>query len=68
MLDDTKPLQWRKATFSGANGGDCVELAESDVGVLVRNSKHPALGTLPFTRSEIRAFVAGCKAGEFDDL
>jgi hypothetical protein len=67
MTDQTDQLTWRKSTFSGANGGDCVELADSEVGVLVRNSKHPELGALPFTRSEIHAFIAGCKAGEFDN-
>ena len=68
MTKQTNHAVWRKSTFSGANGGDCVEVAESGSDVLVRNSKRPELGALPFTRSEIRAFVAGCKAGEFDNL
>ncbi|GAA2479678.1 hypothetical protein GCM10010406_14860 [Streptomyces thermolineatus] len=34
----------------------------------VRDSKHPEAGTVFFTRSEIAAWVAGAKAGEFDDL
>lgn len=61
-------LTWRKSSFSGANGGDCVEIAETGTGVLVRNSKLIEEGTIPFTRSELAAFIAGCKAGEFDDL
>ncbi|MDH3679421.1 MAG: DUF397 domain-containing protein [Acidimicrobiia bacterium] len=61
-------LTWRKSSFSGANGGDCVEIADTDDGILMRNSKLIDAGTIPFTRSELAAFIAGCKAGEFDDL
>ncbi len=60
-------LAWRKSTYSGANG-DCVELAEAGRLVAVRHSKEPDQGTLLYTRSELAAFIAGCKAGEFDDL
>jgi Domain of unknown function (DUF397) len=35
---------------------------------LVRHSKFPQLGHLPFTRDEWDAFLLGVKAGEFDDL
>jgi hypothetical protein len=60
---------WRKSSFSSDNGGDCVELADLRGGeVGLRDSKHPEQGHLVFTRSEIAAWVAGAKAGEFDDL
>ena len=61
-------LTWRKSSFSGANGGDCVEIADTGAGLLVRNSKRISAGAICFTRSEMAAFIAGCKAGEFDDL
>jgi hypothetical protein len=61
-------LTWRKSSYSGANGGDCVEIADTGRDLLVRNSKRLDSGTIPFTRSEMAAFIAGCKAGEFDDL
>ena len=64
----TEELEWQKSSFSSANGGNCVEVAETNDGVLVRNSKHPSDGTVAFTRSELAAWIAGCKAGEFDDL
>ncbi len=59
---------WRKSSFSGANGGNCVEIAEAGDDLLVRNSNKPDVGTIPFTKAELAAFIAGCKAGEFDDL
>ena len=60
-------ITWRKSSFSGSSG-TCVEIADIDNGVLVRNSTRPDDVTLAFTRAELAAFVAGCKAGEFDDL
>ena len=60
-------LKWRKSSFSSSQG-DCVEIAAIDDGVDVRNSKRPDDGTVAFTRGELAAWIAGCKAGEFDDL
>ena len=65
----TQDLTWRKSSFSGTSGGsNCVEVADAADGVLVRNSKQPEAGTVVFTRSELAAWIAGCKAGEFDDI
>jgi hypothetical protein len=63
----TDQPHWRKSRFSGAQG-DCVELAATAHGIAVRNSKRPDGGTLTFTQAELAAFIAGVKAGEFDDL
>ncbi len=63
----TERYIWRKSSFSGANG-DCVELADTGSLIAVRHSKVPESGVLLYSRAELRAFVAGCKAGEFDDL
>lgn len=57
---------WRKASFSGV--GECVTLAEQGHQVALRNSRHPDRGTLLFPRSQMAAWVAGCKDGSFDDL
>jgi hypothetical protein len=46
-----------------------VELAAMPDGrVAVRDSKDPNGGVLTFTRAEIRAWLHGVRAGEFDDL
>jgi hypothetical protein len=58
---------WRVSTFS--TGANCVAVrVAADGDVAVRNSNNPDAGTLYFTRAEIAAWIAGCKAGDFDDL
>ena len=63
---------WRKSSFSGsgdAGAGNCVEVATlADGTIALRNSNQPDTGVVSFTRSEIAAWIKGCKAGEFDDL
>jgi hypothetical protein len=57
---------WRKSTFT--NQGNCFELAPTTKGIALRNSNDHAQGVLYFTHAELVAFLAGAKAGEFDDL
>ena len=60
-------LVWRKSTRSGAQGGNCVEVAEMpDGSVAVRDSKNPEGGRLIFSLAEWDAFIGGVKDGEFD--
>jgi Domain of unknown function (DUF397) len=58
---------WRKSTYSAANG-DCVEVAERNDVVLLRNSNRPEAGTLTLDRSAVAAFIAECAAGELDEM
>ena len=69
MNTTTPSPRWRKASFSGPQG-TCVELADLGPDVVgVRDSKHgDASPVLSFSRDEVSAFIAGVKAGEFDDL
>jgi hypothetical protein len=59
---------WRKSTASGQSA--CLEVAQATDGeaVLLRDSKHPDGPRLRLTPGEWRAFVAGVRAGEFDDV
>jgi hypothetical protein len=56
---------WRKSSCSGGNGA-CVEIADTDYGVAVRDSKDRNGPVLIFTPGEWRVFAAGVKAGRFD--
>ena len=60
-------LHWIKSSFSNGNGGNnCVEVALSEGGSRVRDSKDPSGPALSFTAAEWDAFVAGVRSGEFD--
>ena len=63
---DLSDLEWRKSTFSAANG--CVEVAGVDNQIAVRDSKNPGGPVLMFSQREWTAFVGGVRAGEFDEL
>jgi hypothetical protein len=53
---------WRKSSYSGANGGSCVETATSAGAVLVRDTKDRAGGTLTFGADAWQRFTAELKA------
>ena len=58
---------WRKSSYSGDNGGNCVEVAGHLPGlVAIRDSKNPAGPSLAVAPQEWHAFTAAVKAGEFD--
>ena len=54
---------WRKSSHSHVEA--CVEVAFTDSGVYVRDTKNPCLA-LRFTHAEWTAFLAGARGGEFD--
>jgi Domain of unknown function (DUF397) len=49
--------QWRKSTYSDANGGDCVETAAIEGAVLVRDTADRAGAMLGFTTDAWVAFT-----------
>jgi hypothetical protein len=48
--------EWRKSTYSGANGGSCVEVASAD-GVLVRDTTDREGVTLEFNAEAWQRFT-----------
>jgi hypothetical protein len=53
-------LNWRKASYSGNNGGQCVEVAARGP-ILVRDSKDPHGPVLEFTADTWREFAGHIK-------
>ncbi|MGH3719502.1 MAG: DUF397 domain-containing protein [Pseudonocardiaceae bacterium] len=59
-------VRWTKSSHSNPYG-NCVEVAELTGGkIAVRDSRHPDVATLIYTRAEMAAFVQALKADEFD--
>ncbi|MEU6678091.1 DUF397 domain-containing protein [Streptomyces sp. NPDC046853] len=63
---DLSTTAWRKSTYSGGEGGNCLEVAlaygQSEI-VPVRDSKDPDGPNLVFQATAWSAFVAGLRAG-----
>jgi hypothetical protein len=60
---DLNCADWRKSSYSGTNGGACVEVASNLPGVVaVRDSKDPHGPALVFTPADWAAFTAALKA------
>lgn len=63
---DLTEAEFRTSSYSGSNGGNCVEVAANLPGVVaVRDSKNPDGGALVIEPGAFGAFVAGIKAGAF---
>ncbi|GAA0271522.1 hypothetical protein GCM10009527_079930 [Actinomadura nitritigenes] len=54
----TTPAHWRKSSHSGGNEGNCVEVADLNGHVGVRDSENPAAGHLTLTRRDFAALLA----------
>lgn len=50
-------MQWRKSSFSGSTGGNCVEVAWPTRQVAIRDSKNSTGPTLAFPRAGWAAFL-----------
>jgi len=65
MTFDLSNAEWRKSSYSGSSGGDCVELAPGLPGVVpVRDSKDPSGPALLFSPDAFGAFVRAVKSGQ----
>ena len=57
-MEDNVDPRWRKSSFSGNGGGDCVEVAGQASRVLVRDTKQDGVGpALRFTPAVWRGFA-----------
>jgi hypothetical protein len=57
---------WRKSSYSEANTPDCVEIAELDGVVGIRDSKHWERGHLTVSGEGFRSLVERARSGDLD--
>lgn len=60
MNPDLSAARWRKSSFSGGEGGECIELTSLGA---VRDSKNPMS---PALRVDLAHLLAAVKRGRFD--
>jgi hypothetical protein len=61
---DLSNATWRKSSYSGGNGGNCIEVAAlSDGSRAVRDSKDPSGPVLMFSPAEWRTFTSAVNGG-----
>ncbi|MEN8655107.1 DUF397 domain-containing protein [Streptomyces sp. 21So2-11] len=59
---DLTNVRWRKSSYSGNTGGDCVEVADGCPGAVpVRDSKNPTGPVLLLTPAAWHTFVDGLR-------
>jgi Domain of unknown function (DUF397) len=61
---DLTRADWRKSSYSGTNGGNCVEVARNLPGIVaVRDSKNPAGPALAITSADWHTFTTALRGG-----
>ena len=60
-MEGSSAVTWRTSSFSGTNGGQCVEAGSAPGSVLVRDTTNRDGGTLAFTPDAWDAFLTGLK-------
>ncbi|MEO3785267.1 DUF397 domain-containing protein [Actinocorallia sp. B10E7] len=65
-VSDLSILHWRKSTYSGTTGGDCVELADLAPVIAVRDSKNPDAPHLAFGRAAFGKVLKEIRSGRHD--
>ena len=61
-MDHLDSLTWRKSSYSGSNGGNCIEVATTARAVAIRDSKDPRGTVLAFSRQDWQQFTRQVKA------
>ncbi|MFP3992168.1 DUF397 domain-containing protein [Streptomyces sp. E11-3] len=57
-------IHWRKSTYSGGSGTECVETAFAPGATAVRDSKHPQGPHLAFSAATWSGFVHAVQTGQ----
>ncbi len=55
-------MKWRKSSYSGQSGGNCVEVADDDSRVIVRDTKDRTGSVLRFSPDAWRRFAEQVKS------
>jgi hypothetical protein len=61
-MEGNRAIAWRKSSYSGNSGGNCVEVGAVAPLIAVRDSKDPDGARLAFGREAWQAFAAKVKA------
>jgi hypothetical protein len=56
-----REAEFRKSSFSGASGGECVEVAHGEISFGIRDSKNASGPVLMLDESHGKAFLAAVK-------
>lgn len=64
-MDTTVVTPWIKASRSGGQGGNCVQMRRHGVDVQVRDSKDVEGGVLAVSSPQFAAWVGAARRGEF---
>jgi hypothetical protein len=67
-MTDLTGAAWRKSTYSGGSGGECVEVADGLPVIPVRDSKDPDGPALTFSPAAWTAFITDLKAGRYSTV
>ncbi|MGW2478648.1 DUF397 domain-containing protein [Streptomyces sp. NPDC001571] len=54
----TEPLNWHKSTYSSGGTNDCIEVADNQPAIYVRDTKDHAQGTIRTSRDAWSTFTA----------
>ena len=62
-MDGKRAVTWRKSSYSGNNGGQCVEVGDAANMIAVRDGKDPGGSVLVFAPDTWAAFAERMKTG-----
>ncbi|MER6400873.1 Scr1 family TA system antitoxin-like transcriptional regulator [Kitasatospora sp. NPDC001603] len=65
VMPDNPTISWRKSSYSGNNGGNCIEVAVGHPSLLVRDSKDPEGPVLSFPSTTWQSFIDAVRTDTF---